>query len=88
MRRYTRVVAMGGAVDVAGNVTPTAEFNMHVDPEAAARVLAAGLPLDLVPLDATHQAVLPRARLDAALARRPGPLARSIPRSSSGSAHV
>src|SRR5437879_6698679 len=41
-----RLVVMGGAVDVPGNVTPTAEFNMHVDPEAADRVVAAGLPLE------------------------------------------
>ena len=46
--RLARVVVMGGAVDVRGNVTPDAEFNIHVDPEAAARVLAAGLPVDLV----------------------------------------
>lgn len=76
--RLGRVVAMGGAVDVPGNVTPAAEFNFHVDPEAAARVLAAGLPLDLVPLDATRQAVLSRADLEAALAARPGPLAARI----------
>ncbi len=73
-----RLVVMGGAVDVPGNVTPTAEFNMHVDPEAAARVFASGLPIDLVPLDATRQAVLPRERLKAALARRPGRLAERI----------
>ena len=73
-----RVVVMGGAVNVPGNVTPTAEFNIHVDPEAAAAVLAAGLPLDLVPLDATHQAVLPRADLDAALRHRSGPVAQRI----------
>src|SRR5512132_1388338 len=78
MRRFPRVVAMGGAVDVPGNVTPTAEFNMHVDPEAAAQTLAAGLTLDLVPLDATRQAVLTRADLEGALARRPGPVARRI----------
>jgi purine nucleosidase len=73
-----RVVVMGGAVDVPGNVTPTAEFNIHVDPEAATAVLAAGLRLDLVPLDATHQAVLPRVDLEAALARRPGPVAERV----------
>ena len=73
--RVRRLVVMGGAVDVPGNVTATAEFNFHVDPEAAARVLAAGLALDLVPLDATRQALLARADLEAALARCPGPFA-------------
>jgi inosine-uridine nucleoside N-ribohydrolase len=73
-----RVVVMGGAVDVPGNVTPTAEFNMHVDPDAADRVIGAGLPLDLVPLDATRQARLTRSELEAALRRTPGPLADRI----------
>jgi len=76
--RAGRIVAMGGAVDVPGNVTPTAEFNMYVDPEAAHRVLAAGLPLEIVPLDATRQAVLPRAGMHATLARAPGALASRI----------
>jgi inosine-uridine nucleoside N-ribohydrolase len=76
--RLARVVVMGGAVDVPGNVTATAEFNIHVDPDAAARVLAAGLPLDLVPLDATRQAVIIRDELDRALQRRPGPIAERI----------
>jgi inosine-uridine nucleoside N-ribohydrolase len=76
--RLARVVVMGGAVDVPGNVTPAAEFNIHVDPEAARRVLDAGLPLDLVPLDATRQAVVSRADLEQALDRCPGPLARRI----------
>ncbi|OLB96166.1 MAG: hypothetical protein AUH30_13375 [Candidatus Rokubacteria bacterium 13_1_40CM_68_15] len=78
MRRIGRVVAMGGAVDVPGNVTPTAEFNFHVDPEAAARVLDAGLRLDLVPLDATGQATVTRAELERALGARPGPRAARV----------
>jgi purine nucleosidase/pyrimidine-specific ribonucleoside hydrolase len=73
-----RLVAMGGAVDVPGNVTPTAEFNIHVDPEAATRVLAAGFQLDLVPLDATRQAVLERQALEAALSGAPEPAAARI----------
>jgi len=71
VRGVGRVVAMGGAVDVPGNVTPDSEFNAHVDPEALARVLEAGVWLDLVPLDATRQAVLERAALDATLGRAP-----------------
>jgi inosine-uridine nucleoside N-ribohydrolase len=71
-RGVARVVAMGGAVDVPGNVTADAEFNAHVDPDALARVLDAGVRLDLVPLDATRQAILDRVTLDAMLARAPG----------------
>ena len=51
---------------------------MNVDPEAAARVFAAGLSLDLVPLDATRQARLTRAQLADALRRAPGPIADRI----------
>jgi purine nucleosidase/pyrimidine-specific ribonucleoside hydrolase len=80
VRRVGRFVAMSGAVDVPGNVRPDAEFNAHVDPEALARVLDAGIRLDLVPLDATRQAVLERAALQATLARTPGPLADGIRR--------
>jgi inosine-uridine nucleoside N-ribohydrolase len=78
LRGLARVVVMGGAVDVPGNVTPDSEFNIHVDPKAASRVFAAGLRLDLVPLDATRQAVLTREALMAALARRPGTLAERV----------
>ena len=78
MRRVGRVVAMGGAVDVPGNVTPDAEFNIHVDPEAAAAVISAGLALDLVPLDATRQTVLEQAGLHAALEAAPPRLAERV----------
>jgi purine nucleosidase/pyrimidine-specific ribonucleoside hydrolase len=78
MRRIRRVVAMGGAVDVPGNVTEAAEFNIYVDPEAAREVFDAGLALDLVPLDATRQATITRAELEDGLRRTPGPLADRI----------
>lgn len=56
-RRLTRIVAMGGAVNVPGNVGPGhehAEFNVWIDPLAARDVLASGVPVTLVPLDATN----------------------------------
>lgn len=76
--RAARIVVMGGAVAVPGNVTAAAEFNMHVDPEAAAEVFASGLPIELVSLDVTRRVVLTRANLRAALARQGGALARFV----------
>ncbi len=53
------VIFMGGVVKGVGNVTPTSEYNMYVDPEAAKVVLHAGIPkLTLVGLDVTRQALL------------------------------
>jgi pyrimidine-specific ribonucleoside hydrolase len=50
------ITLMGGAVDVAGNTVdnPDAEWNIWIDPVAADRVLAAGHPVTVVPLDATN----------------------------------
>jgi len=76
--RAARVVVMGGAIAVPGNVTPSAEFNFHVDPEAAAEVLRSGLPLEIVPLDATEQVRLRRGDLAAALVRGRPSIARFI----------
>jgi inosine-uridine nucleoside N-ribohydrolase len=78
LRRIGRVVMMGGAVDVRGNVTPDTEFNIYVDPDAAREVFDAGLRLDLVPLDATRQTTIHREQLHAVLAGRRGPLAARI----------
>jgi len=60
MRSVHGITVMGGAIRVPGNVGPTTEFNFAVDPEAAAIVLGAGLPIRLVPLDVTEQVVLSR----------------------------
>lgn len=62
--RIGRVVLMGGAYFEVGNVTPAAEFNIFVDPEAAQIVFSAGVPLVVVPLDVTHQALTTRPRID------------------------
>lgn len=67
-----RLVVMGGALRVPGNTTPHAEFNVFVDPHAAAIVLDAGLPLTLVPLDATRQVRLTPAGLAELAGRAPG----------------
>lgn len=53
--RVREVVLMGGSY-TRGNVTPAAEFNIFVDPEAADIVFTAGWPLTMVGLDLTHQA--------------------------------
>jgi purine nucleosidase len=60
-----KLVVMGGACFELGNVTPAAEFNIHVDPEAAAIVLASGIPIAMIPLDVTHQVLATPQRLDA-----------------------
>ena len=62
--RIEEVVAMGGAYFEVGNITPAAEFNIYVDPEAAAVVLASGVPVTLLPLDITHQVLNTKERLD------------------------
>jgi purine nucleosidase len=60
--RIARIVLMGGAYFEVGNITPAAEFNIYVDPEAAAAVFACGAPITVLPLDATHKALVTPAR--------------------------
>jgi inosine-uridine nucleoside N-ribohydrolase len=55
--RIERIVLMGGAIGL-GNVTPAAEFNIWVDPEAASRVFQSNIELTMVGLDVTHQALM------------------------------
>ena len=58
------IVLMGGAFSEGGNITPAAEFNVFVDPEAAARVLSCGAPITMIPLECTHQARTTNARME------------------------
>jgi purine nucleosidase len=55
--RLQEIVLMGGAYFEVGNITPAAEFNIFVDPEAADIVFRAGVPLVVMPLDVTHKAL-------------------------------
>jgi inosine-uridine nucleoside N-ribohydrolase len=61
--RIEHIVWMGGAIG-EGNVTPAAEFNAFVDPEAAAVVFASGIPITMIGLDVTHQALFTRAHAE------------------------
>lgn len=51
MSQIRRIYVMGGAVEVPGNVSPTAEFNIYADPHAASIVFDSGIPVTLVGLD-------------------------------------
>lgn len=72
-----RIVTMGGAVDVPGNIGPGhehAEYNLWVDPHAAREVLTSGIPVTYVPLDATNDVPV-NPLLAREIARRAGPAA-------------
>ncbi len=73
--RIKQIVAMGGGYFEGGNVTPSAEFNIYVDPHAARLVFEAGIPLTLIPLDCTHQALTTARRVEAfrAMNNKSGP---------------
>ena len=64
-RLVSHLTIMGGAFFNPGNVTPEAEFNVYVDPEAAALVAASGFNATWIGLDVTHQTVLDRPRWEA-----------------------
>lgn len=63
--RLRRVVLMGGGLFEGGNVTPAAEFNIYVDPQAATIVFGCGAPIVMMPLDVTHKVLTTRARIAA-----------------------
>ena len=63
--RIQEIVLMGGGLFEGGNVTPTAEFNIYVDPHAADIVLKCGAPIVMMPLDVTHKALTTAKRIAA-----------------------
>lgn len=72
--RLAGIVLMGGAYFQVGNITPAAEFNIYVDPQAADIVFRSGTDITVMPLDVTHKALVTTARNDAfrALGNRVG----------------
>lgn len=65
IEKVQEIVLMGGAYFQVGNITPAAEFNIYVDPEAAKIVFNSGAPIVVMPLDVTHKALTTRSRVDA-----------------------
>lgn len=63
--RVKEIVLMGGGFFEGGNVTPTAEFNIYVDPHAADVVFKSGIPIVMMPLDVTHKALTTAKRTQA-----------------------
>ncbi len=62
--RVQEIILMGGAYFEVGNITPAAEFNIYVDPEAADIVFKSGAPIVVMPLDVTHKALVTKPRND------------------------
>jgi inosine-uridine nucleoside N-ribohydrolase len=64
----SRIISMGGAVRVPGNVTPVAEFNISYDPEAADQVFTNIHHSVLLPLDVTNQLIFTRNEMNTIIA--------------------
>jgi len=58
------VIIMGGTIRYPGNASPLAEYNVFVDPHAAHIVFHSGIPITLIPLDATNKCLLKRHHVD------------------------
>lgn len=65
IEKVQEIVLMGGAYFEVGNITPAAEFNIYVDPQAAHIVFSSGAPIVVMPLDVTHKALVTTPRNDA-----------------------
>ena len=76
--KLDRLVIMGGGVHITGNHTPTGEFNIWFDPEAAARVFSAGVEVTMVGLDVTHKAMFAGTDWAPLRTADAGPVARAV----------
>jgi purine nucleosidase len=65
VEKVQEIVLMGGAYFEVGNITPAAEFNIYVDPQAADIVFRSGVPIVVMSLDVTHKALVTKPRNDA-----------------------
>jgi purine nucleosidase len=65
VERIAEIVMIFGSFSEGGNITPVADFNNYVDPEAADVVLNSGAKITMVPMDVTHQCLSTKARLQA-----------------------
>ena len=65
IEKVQEIILMGGAYFEVGNITPAAEFNIYVDPQAANIVFRSGAPIVVMPLDVTHKALVTKSRNDA-----------------------
>jgi inosine-uridine nucleoside N-ribohydrolase len=78
LRQLAEIVIMGGAVTVPGNVTPLAEFNIYVDPEAAQVVFASGVSITLIGLDVTERVRLTGEMIDQYIRPAGSPLSQFV----------
>lgn len=78
LQKVGRIVIMGGAVKVPGNISAAAEFNFFVDPHAAQVVMESGIPLTLVGLDVAMKAPLARQDVEAYAQKHPSQVSQFI----------
>ena len=78
VHRIQELIVMGGAYTQAGNITPAAEFNIFVDPEAAQEVFTSGLPITAVGLDVTRQVRLDQRTREDWIGSSPSPMHKAI----------
>jgi purine nucleosidase len=76
------LVIMGGAIHEGGNITPLAEFNLFADPHAAHVVFHSGIPITLIPLDATNKCILYSKQIEQ-LGKQASPVAEFISKATS-----